>query len=351
MKTDFLKSLLNAPGLSGFEAPVTALIENAWEPLTDEREISALGSLHGLKRGKGEGPRPSLMIATHMDAIGLIVREVEGEFLYLSALGGIDIRVLPGQAVMVHAKDGDLPGVIAMPPARLLPEDAGDGAVPLKYLLVDLGLSATEVAEKVQVGNPVSFANEPTELAGGTLSGHSLDNRASVAALTLCLESLQSIQHKWDLWAVATVQEELGLKGARTSAFQIRPDLAIAVDVTFAKGPGASDWDCYELDKGLTLGWGAVNHPFLYEQFKALAEKLEIPYHTEMLPRRSGTDGDDLQIAAEGIPTIVVSIPIRYMHTPVEVVALKDIERTARLLTEFIAMLDEDFLDKIVWDD
>lgn len=351
MKTDFLKSLLNAPGISGFEIPVTALLEKAWEPLTDAREVSALGSLHGLKRGTGKAPRPSLMIAAHIDAIGLIVREVEGEFLYLSNLGGIDIRVLPGQAVTVHAADGDLPGVIAMPPAHLLPEDAGDGAVPLKYLLVDTGLSAAEVAENVQVGDPVSFANEPVELAGETLAGHSLDNRASLAALTLCLESLQSIQHKWDVWAAATVQEELGLKGARTSAFQLRPDLAIAVDVTFAKGPGANGWETFELGKGLTLGWGAVNHPFLYEQFKELAEKLEIPYHTEILPGRSGTDGDDLQVVAEGIPTIVLSIPIRYMHTPVEVVALKDIERTARLLTEFAAMLDDHFLDKIVWDE
>jgi len=351
MKTDFLKSLLNAPGLSGFESPVTALIEKAWEPLTDEREISALGSLHGLKRGAGEAPRPSLMIAAHMDAIGLIVHKVEGEFLYLSNLGGVDIRVLPGQAVKVHTKDGDLPGVIAMPPAHLLPEDAGDGAVPLKYLLVDLGLSGADVAESVQVGDTVSFANEPVELAGDTLSGHSLDNRASIAALTHCLESLQSREHRWDVWAAATVQEELGHMGARTSAFQLRPDLAIAVDVTFAKGPGASGWEAFEMDKGLTLGWGAVNHPFLYEQFKALAEKLEIPFSTEILPGRSGTDGDDLQMVAEGIPTIVLSIPIRYMHTPVEVVAPKDIERTARLLTEFVAMLDDDFLDKIIWDD
>ena len=174
---------------------------------------------------------------------------------------------------------------------------------------------------------------------------------ASVAALTLCLEELQSREHIWDVQAVATVQEETGLKGAKTSAFQIRPDLAIAVDVTFAKGPGASNWETFELGSGPTIGLGAVIHPFLHEQFKELAEKLEIPYSVEILPARSGTDGDDLQITAEGIPTIVISIPIRYMHTPVEVVATKDIQRTGRLLTEFITMLDDNFLEKIVWDD
>ena len=349
MKTNFLKSLLSASGLSGFETPVTELIREKWEPLTDELSLSPLGSLHGIKHVSGKSH--SLMIATHMDAIGLIVNQIDGEFLHITNLGGIDIRVLPGQAVNVHAESGVLPGIIAQPPAHLLPEGAGKGAVALEHLLVDVGLSARQVARKIKIGDTVSFATEPTEMSGGLLAGHSLDNRASVAALTLCLEELQSREHIWDVQAVATVQEETGLKGAKTSAFQIRPDLAIAVDVTFAKGPGASNWETFELGSGPTIGLGAVIHPFLHEQFKELAEKLEIPYSVEILPARSGTDGDDLQITAEGIPTIVISIPIRYMHTPVEVVATKDIQRTGRLLTEFITMLDDNFLEKIVWDD
>ena len=349
MKTDFLKSLLSTSGLSSFETPVTRLIQEEWTPLTDELDISALGSLHGLKRGTGK--THSLMIAAHQDAIGLIVSQINGEFLHISNIGGIDIRVLPGQAVNVHVDSGVLPGIIVQPPAHLLPEDAAKGAVALKNLLVDVGLSSRQVARKIKIGNPISFATEPTEMSGGLLAGHSLDNRASVAALTLCLEELQSRDHIWDVQAVASSQEETGLKGAQTSAFQLRPDLAIAVDVTFAKGPGASGWETFELNSGPTIGWGATNHPFLHEQFKELAEKLEMPYSIELLPAHSGTDGDILQQTAEGIPTIVISIPIRYMHTPVEVVALKDIQRTGRLLTEFITMLDADFLEKIVWDD
>ena len=351
MKTDFLKSLLSTSGLSGFETPAAQLIEDAWKPLTDELSQSALGSVHGLKRGSGKDPRPSVMVATHMDAIGLIVSQINGEFLHIANIGGIDIRVLAGQAVNVHAETGSLPGIIVQPPAHLLPEGAADGAVALKHLLVDVGLSARQVARKVKVGNPISFATEPTEMSGGTLAGHSLDNRASVAALTLCLEELQTRNHIWDIWAAATVQEETGLKGAQTSAFALRPDLAIAVDVTFAKGPGANSWETFELGSGPTIGFGAVIHPFLHGQFKELAEKLEMPFSVEILPAGSGTDGDVLQQTAEGIPTIVISIPIRYMHTPVEVVATKDIQRTARLLTEFITMLDADFLEKIVWDD
>ena len=351
MKTDFLKSLLSTSGISGYESPATRLIEDAWKPLTDEISQSALGSLHGLKRGSGDSPRPSLMIAVHQDAIGLIVSQITGEFLHIAPIGGIDIRVLAGQAVTVHTERGDLPGIIVQPPAHLLPDGAAKGAVPLKHLLVDVGLSARQVARKVKVGDTISSATEPTEMSGDTLAGHSLDNRASVAALTLCLEELQSRKHIWDVWAVASSQEETGLKGAKTSAFQLRPDLAIAVDVTFGKGPGAKGWETLELESGPAIGYGAVIHPFLHEQFKELAEKLEMPHSIEIMPSGSGTDGDFLQQSTEGIPTIVISIPIRYMHTPVELVALKDIQRTAHLLAEFIAMLDADFLEKIVWDD
>jgi len=347
--TELLKELISISGLSGFETPAATLIEEKWRPVTDELELSPLGSLHGLKRGTGKGK--SVLISTHMDAIGLIVKKVDGEFLRISNLGGIDIRVLPGQEVTVHTEHGELSGVIVQPPAHLLPEGDAKGAIAMKHLLVDLGLPARQVARKVKVGDTVSFANEPTELSGELVAGHSLDNRASVAALTLCLEELQSHTHLWDVWAVASVQEEVGAIGARTSGFKIRPDIAIAVDVTFASGPGASGWETFELGSGPTLGWGAVNHPFLFDQFKELAGKLEIPFSVEILPGRSGTDGDDLQVTAEGIPTLVVSIPIRYMHTPVEVIAVKDVQRTARLLAEFIAMLDEDFIDKIVWDD
>ena len=347
--TELLKELISISGLSGFETPAAQLIEKKWRPLTDELERSPLGSLHGLKRGTGNGK--SILIATHMDAIGMIVKKVDGEFLRISNLGGIDIRVLPGQEVIVHTERGELPGVVIQPPAHLLPDGEADGAIALKHLLVDLGLSEREVARKVKVGDTISFATEPSELSGGLVAGHSLDNRASVAALTLCLEALQSRQHLWDVWAVASVQEEVGHVGAYTSAFKIRPDLAIAVDVTFAKGPGANGWEAFELGSGPTLGWGAVNHPALFDQFKELAKKLEIPFGVEILPGRSGTDGDDLQIVAEGIPTIVISIPIRYMHTSVEVIAVKDVQRAARLLAEFIAMLDDDFLDKIVWED
>jgi len=348
----FLKSLISAAGLSGFEAPVAGLIEQKWAPLLDEIGRSKLGSLHGLKKGSGKSPRPAVMVATHMDAVGLMVSRMVDGFLYLTNIGGVDARVLPGTPVIVHAskRKEQLYGVVVLPPASLLPDGKSDGAVGLEYLFVDTGFTAREVSKRVCVGDLVSFYTEPVEISGGCVSGHSLDNRSSVSALTICLEELQSRAHLWDVWALASVQEEITFAGAFTSTHQLRPTMAIAVDVTFGKGPGSNDYSTFPIGKGVTLGIGGSMHPFLYRRFKEVAVSAEIPVTSEAMPAASQTDADAMQLSLDGVPTMVVSIPLRYMHTPVEVVALKDIQRAGRLLAEFIASLEADFIDKISWD-
>lgn len=348
----FLKSLISASGVSGYEAPVAKLIEEKWHPLVDEIRFSRVGSLHGLKNGNGKGKRPAIMIATHMDAIGMMVSKVVDGFLHITDVGGIDVRVLPGAQVIVHASTGEeLPGVIAMPSPKLLPETVGDGALEIDYLLVDTGLHPRDAEKKVRVGDLVSFANEPMELAGDVISGHTIDNRASVTALTVCLEELQSKPHAWDVWAVATVQEEISYLGAYTSAFDIRPQIAIAVDGTFAKGPGSNGWQTHPMGKGVGLCMGPNMHPFLHNKLKELADTLEIPWFLDVTYAHSGTDAYPMQVTAEGIPTALVEFPIRYMHTPVESVAVKDVQRAGRLLAEFIASLDMNFVETIKWDD
>jgi endoglucanase len=281
-----------------------------------------------------------------MDAIGLMVTGIVNGLLRVTEIGGLDARVLPGQLVTVHGRQ-ELPGIIVQPPAHLLPADAQSGPVPIKYLLVDIGLRPRQVNQQVRTGDLISFAQEPIQMAGDTLVGRSLDNRASVAALTLCLQELQTRVHAWDVWAVATTQEEETMGGARTSAFQLRPELAVAVDVTWGKSPGSADHLTFPLGKGLTLGWGPNVHPGLHQSIKKTAEDIEVPFAVEAMPRHSGTDAFAIQVAAQGIPTMVVSIPLRYMHTPVEVVALKDIRRTARLLAEFITRLEIDYMEKL----
>ncbi len=292
------------------------------------------------------------MIAAHMDAIGLMVSRIVDEFLYITYIGDADTRVLPGTPVIVHASGTgeELYGVIAMPPAGLLPEGKNSGVISIEYLVVDMGLTPKEAAKRVRIGDRVSFGTEPVEMSGGCVSGHTLDNRASVAALTICLEEIQSTSHAWDVWAVASVQEETVFAGAYTSAFQIRPTIAVAVDMTFGRGAGASGYQTFEIGKGVTLGIGPSIHPFLYKRFKEVAERMEIPVHDDLMPAASSTDADAMQLIAEGIPTMLVGIPQRYMHTPVEVVSIKDIQRAGRLLAEFIASLEADFMEGITWD-
>ncbi len=347
---NFLKSLISLPGLSGYEAPVREVIRETWQPLVDEISVSRLGSLHAVRRGSGAEPRPSILLAAHMDAIGLMVTGIQGDWLRFTEVGGVDPRILPGQEVTVHARE-NLPGVVVQPPDHLLPASQRGNPVAMEYLFVDTGLRAEELAEKVRVGDLISFAQPPLELSGNVIAGHSLDNRASVAAITHCLQDLQFMHHDWDVWAVATVQEEETMGGAFTSAFALRPQIAIAIDVTFAKGPGANDWRTVTLAKGPSIGWGPNIHPYVYQKFSEVAEKLDIPHQKEYLPKHSGTDAYAMQVAAEGIPTMVISIPLRYMHTPVEVVAMNDLERTGRLLAEFIRRLEPDFMEKMQWDD
>ena len=310
----FLKDLISAPGLSGYEDPVAKIIEDKWRPLVNEISRGKLGSLHGLRHGTGQAPRPSVMIATHMDGIGLMVTGITEGFLRITEVGGVDARVLPGTPVSVFSTGAGvpkvLPGMVAQPSATLVPQEERDGPVALG----------------------------------------SLDNRASVAALTICLEELQSRPHNWDVWAVASSQEEVGALGAAGSAFELRPTIAIVVDVTWAKGPGTSDWNAFPLGKGPTIVMGPNIHPVLHGVMKELADTLEIPYALEYTPTHSGTDGWATQVAAQGIPTLVLGIPLRYMHTPVEVVSIKDIQRAGRLLAEFIGRLGPDFMTKMVWD-
>ena len=353
--TPFLTDLLTVPGLSGYEDPAAEIISVKWTPLVHQISRGRLGSLHGLRRGTGTSPRPSVMVAAHMDAIGLMVTGIVDGFLRFTRIGGVDPRVLPGTLVTVYATGAGghqpIPGVVVQPSVRLLPPDIGLNPVPLEYLFLDTGLPPRRAAELIHIGDLVSYAQPPVELSGETIAGHSLDNRASVAALTVCLEEMQSRPHIWDVWAVATTQEEIDYIGAIGSTFELRPTIAIAVDVTFAKGPGANDWQTSPLGKGPTLCIGPNIQPALHKAMKDLADRLEIPYGLEYAPRHSGTDGYATQMVAEGVPTLVVSIPLRYMHTPVEVVAIKDIQRTGRLLAEFIAGLTPDFMEKIIWDD
>ena len=342
-----LKDLIQLPGLSGYEEPVQQRMRAEWEPLCNEIRVGRIGSMYATKRGNGEEPRQSVMLAAHMDSIGLMVSDLVDGFIRVVEIGGLDPRVLPGQPVIVHGQR-DLPGTVVQPPAHTLPDNLHRKPIPLEYLMVDVGLP--HAANLVRPGDLISFAQPPIELGDDLIAGHSLDNRASLVAITECLRELGKRDHEWDLHAVATAQEEETFAGAFTAGFELKPSVAIAIDVTFAHGPGLPEHKTFPIGKAPVNGWGPNIHPGIHSALKKAAKRVEIPLEREVLPAHSGTDAFALQIASEGIPTGLISIPLKYMHTPVEVVSLKDIRRTGRLLAEFISGLDSEFMDCLSWD-
>lgn len=340
---DLLKTLTETAGPSGFEAGIAAVVQEIWRPLVDEVAIDRIGSLSAIKYGHSEAPRPRILLAAHMDELGLMVSQIlehNGQgFLRVSNLGGVDVRQLYNQRVVVHGQR-NLPAVLGGLPNHLLQPEHQEKPYSYETLVVDPGLPHAELAALVSVGDAVSFHQPLRKLVNGRVAGKSLDNRASVAAVTYCLKALQTRPHAWDIIAVATAQEETRLLGAATTAFAHQPNIAIAIDVTFGQGPGTSDPGTFPLGDGPVIGFTPDTHPAVADGLRKAAEEMEMKYQSEFVPYPGGTDAYYLQIAREGIPTGLLGIPLRYMHTMVESVAMKDVERVGRLAAEYIASLD-----------
>ena len=339
-----LKRLSEAKGVSGYEDEVRAIVAEEFGRYADEVRTDKMGNVIALKKGQGRGQR--IMLASHMDEIGLIVTRIEEGFLRFTSVGGFDDRVLLGQEVVVHGRR-DLPGVIGSRPPHVLSEEEREKIIPKEKLFIDVGLPPEEVERLVRVGDLVTIWRRFTRLGGDFVVGKAFDGRAGVAAIAVCLEALASAEHLWDVYAVATVQEEVGLRGATTSAYGLAPDMAIAIDVGFGRQPGVSEAETIEMGKGPAIAFGPNIHPKLYQALVEVARELEIPYQVEPIPGRSGTDAWAIQVTREGIPTALLSIPLRYMHTSVETLSLGDVERTGRLVAGFIEGLDEEFMERI----
>jgi putative aminopeptidase FrvX len=346
-----LKHLSAVPGVSGSESAVRTLLVELLTPLADEVSVDILGNVTAFKRGNQRGVSPRrVMLSAHMDEIGMVVTGLEGEFLRFTHIGGIDNRVLPGQEVLVHGRR-PLPGIIASRPPHVVSAEERDKVIPQDKLFVDVGLTPGELKARVSVGDSISFVCEPVELMGDLIAGKALDNRASVAAVYACLRALADMNHLWDIYAVATVQEEHGgYLGATGCAFRIQPDLALVVDTTYGYAPGLSGAETFKLGEGPALSVGPNIHPVIHRRLAALADALEISRQTEPLPGHSGTEAWGIQISRAGIPTGIISLPIRNMHTPVEIVSVKDVAWAGQLLAHFVAGLDETFVKDMVPD-
>lgn len=345
-----LQTLTETAAPSGHEHSIAPVIQSLWQGLVDEITFDRVGSLIAIKHGQGTAPRPRLLLAAHMDEIALMAKEIVAHngfgFLRVTSIGGIDLRQTYGQLVTVHGQKA-LTGVVGCLPASMLPPSRREQVFGYDDLVVDVGLPIDEVKALVHVGDFISFQQPLRHLQGSLVAGKALDNRASVTAVTVCLDYLQKRHHDWDVIAVATVQEETRLLGAFTSAFHQYPDAAIAIDVTFGKAQNTSGTNVFDLGGGPVLDFGPNVHPGMYKALINAAKSMEMKVETGTHTRGSGTDAYGLQVARAGVPTGLVSIPLRYMHTVVETADLDDIERSGRLLGETIAQLDDQFLKKL----
>lgn len=335
-----MRQLSEASGVSGYEMEIRERVAEAIGPYVDELRSDALGNLIGLKKGVGPEPRKKVMLAGHMDEIGLIVTQIEKGFLRFTEIGGYDVRVLLGQEVLVHGQR-PLPGIIGARPPHVLSPEERQKVVRMEDLLVDVGLPPAEVEAQVRVGDPITLRAPMVSLRNERVAGKAFDDRASVACIVVCLEELTRLRHTWDVYAVATTQEEVGLRGAITSTFGIFPDVGIALDVTFAEMPGASDLGTVEMGKGPGIVLGPNIHPRVYEALVQTARRNEIPFQIVAEPGPTGTDAWAIQITRSGIPTGLLGVPVRYMHNPVEMMDLNDVRRCGRLLALAVAGLDE----------
>jgi tetrahedral aminopeptidase len=351
---DLLTELSEATGVSGHEEPVRRIVTREFEKYADEVKTTRLGSVIALKRatrgrahsrnGRRAMPAPRLLLEGHMDEIGLIVTAIEQGFIHFTQVGGYDARILPSQNVVVHARE-ELPGVVAWRPPHVLSAAEREKTVPLNELLIDVGLPEARVRALVTVGDTITLDRKVVSLRNNFLAGKAFDDRAAVVALIDALRQLQDASLQWDVHVVANVQEEDGswFAGATTSTFQIQPDVAVALDVSHADQPGIGEVNVVPLDKGPGIAMGPNIHPLVHERLVEVAQRYEIPHRVTAYAGATGTDAWAIQITAEGIPTGLLDLPLRYMHTPVETLAVSDLERTARLLAAFATSLDEEF--------
>jgi putative aminopeptidase FrvX len=336
----FLSELVEAPSPSGFEQPAAAVFRARMTKVADDVETNVMGSVHATLRGSDKRG-VSVMLAGHIDEIGLMVNYITPEgYIAFAPIGGVDAAVLPGMRVRVHAKGEALLGVLGRKPIHLIEDDERKQVTKLERLFIDVGYSGDVVKEKVRVGDPVTF-DIGLETFGDDLAvSRAFDDKMGAWIAARVLEEVKKAGGAaGDLVAAATVQEEVGLRGGITSAYGVDPVVGIAVEVGHAT-------DYPDIDKrkhgdaacgdGPIIARGANINPVLFDLLVAAAEKAKVPFQIGAEPRGTGTDANAIQLSRGGKAAALVSIPLRYMHTPAEVLSLKDLDGTVKMLTRFV---------------
>ncbi len=343
---EFLKNLINSMSPSGFEKEAA----DVWKDFVSSFADEVRRDLHGNTIAVvNKGGAPRVMLAGHIDEIGYMVKYIDEDgFIFFAPIGGVDPQIAQGQRVYIKGKKGKIPGVIGKKPIHLFKPEDREKVVKFEDMFIDIGAKSKEEAEEyVSVGDPVVNAPGFDELLGDRIVGRGFDDRVGAFVVAEALRLLSEDRPHAEVYSVATVQEEIGLRGAKTSAFGIDPKVGIAVDVTFAM-----DTPKLKLQKGIVgdirVGGGPViargpniNHR-LFELFVETAEEEGIPYQIEGIPRGTGTDANVIQLTRAGVAAGLISIPNRYMHTPCEVVSRTDLENAARLIAAAVRKIKED---------
>lgn len=338
---EFLAKLIETPGISGYEYQVSQEIANAFKPYCDEVMVDDFYNVYGKKIGGVTDRKPKIMLAAHMDEIGLMVKKIEkGGFIKFTNIGGVDPRILPAQEVWVHGKE-TLFGVIGAKPPHLQTQAETDKAIPMDDMAIDVGLPEEEVRKLVNVGDLITFKSPLISMQGDIVNGKSIDDRAGVVLLYQTMQELDRLKFDAEVYFVATVQEEVGTRGAIISTYRVNPDIGIAIDVTHANTPDAPREETFPIDKGPTIAVGPNLHPKLTKKLMDVAKENNVEFHTEVEPGPTGTDARSMQISRAGVPTVLIGLPLRYMHTTVESLSMSTIKKSAKLLALFIASMEE----------
>lgn len=331
----FLENVCLQAAPSGREMLIYPILKETFESFGEISE----GKLNNLViKKKGTGYK-SIMLMAHADEVFMVVTEFkEGGFLKFKPVG-LDVKVLPSQEVIIHGKT-DIKGIIGAKPPHLLTEEDRKRVIPFEELVIDTGLSNEALSEVVSVGDFITLTPNFKRLLNDRVSCKSIDDRAGIAALYRCAKELSNVNHDLDVYFAISCEEEVGHRGAKACTYEINPDMAIAIDVTFDNGPfGDSDRE-NKIGGGPVICVGPNIHPRLREKLMSIARDNNIPFNVEVEPGNTGTDAWDIQIVRRGIPTLLVSIPMKYMHTRVEVISMEDIKNTGKLIAKFIQSID-----------
>lgn len=330
-----LNELTAQIAVSGYEGIMTDYLSKKFGQYCESVEVDKFYNVIGIKKGAGKS-RKKVMLTAHIDEIGLMVKSIDEKgFIKFTNIGGIDSRILLAQEVVIHGKK-DIYGIIGAKPPHLLASGETKKAVKMQELTIDTGMDVEKVKEYVSIGDVITFKAKSLHLHKDKVSSKSIDNRAGVAALIGVMEEMSDIKHKDDLYFVSTTQEEVKLVGAKTVTYRINPDIAIVIDVCHGDMPNAPKDETYKLGKGPAIGLGPNLHRGYTREIIETAKGEGIPYQIDVEPGNTGTEAWAVQVSRSGIPTILLSIPVRYMHTPIETVHINDIKLTAKLATRFI---------------